>query len=465
MDTALLLLIAGIAAALTAVALITRALTRSRLESRFNGELARLQSDCSHWEQRNSELRARLEQTRDEIPGLIRQAVAQAEQAKDALLEAREAAHAEAMRGLEQRFDETLDKVTAQLKGETEEMLRQRQKEFAERSGETIGNLLGPMKDRLENLRKTVEENSTAHRASEKSLRNEIESLMKFTGEVSQSANSLAAAFKYGNKLQGTWGETILEELLSSQGLTRGIHFDIQPTLSGADGQFVRNENGSLLRPDVILHLDTRREVIIDAKTSLSAYVSYVNAETEEERARFLKAHVESIRSHVRELARKDYAAFVRPPKMSAGYVIMFGPNMGALWTALQAEPDLWRQAARQNVYIADEQSLYGAIRIVQLTWTQVQQARNQEKVFSIAGEIVDRIDKFLTSYHAVGTALEAAAKAYSAGEKKLLPNGRSIVNSAAKLVRMGAPSKGKTLNAMIDIEEIPGLEGGRRLD
>lgn len=157
------------------------------------------------------------------------------------------------------------------------------------------------------------------------------------------------------------------------------------------------------MRPDVIVHLDERREVIIDAKVSLTAYVDYVNAENEADRQRFLKEHIESIRKHVKELAAKDYASYIRPPKVSAGYVIMFVPNVGALWTALNAEPDLWRKAAAANVYMADEQSLYGALKIVKLTWTQVAQAQNHEKVFALASEMIDRIGLFMERYKASG--------------------------------------------------------------
>ena len=213
----------------------------------------------------------------------------------------------------------------------------------------------------------------------------------------------------------------------------------------------------------MIIHLDRRREVIVDAKTSLADYVNYVNAENEEDRARYLRAHIDSIRKHVKELARKDYASYVQPPKMSAGYVIMFVPNMGALWTALNAEPDLWRWAAEQNVYIADEQSLYGAIRIVQLTWTQVQQAENHEKVYALAGEMMERVDKFLAAYEDMGNALEKALKAYGEAGKKLAPNGQSITTTAIKLAKMGA-KKGKHIErAMLDVADIGALEPGDR--
>ena len=347
-----------------------------------------------------------------------------------------------------------MQQLKSQVKEDTDALLKERQKEFRDSGAEAIGNILEPFKARLEDLKKEMSSNSDLQKTSQAAIKTDVDNLMKYTSRVSTSADQLAAAFKYGNKIQGTWGETILEELLSSQGLTKGIHFDVQPTISGTD---------STLRPDVIIHLDRRREVIVDAKASLSAYVNYVNATNEEDRQRYLKAHIESIRTHVKELAKKDYSSYIKPPKQSAGYVIMFVPNMGALWTALNAEPDLWRKAAEQNVYIADEQSLYGAIRIVQLTWTQVQQAENHEKVYELADEMMNRVEKFLASYEAIGKALESAGKAYIEGHKKLEPSGQSITTTAVKLVKMGA-KKGKLIDkAMLDIDEISKLDEGDR--
>ena len=437
--TTLLILLAAVAAVVLAIVL-TRSLTRSKLLAD----------------------REQLESLLD-VPGRIDRAVQSAEKAKDEVMEARDKAHAEAMATLKEQFAETMGQMKDQVKGATDELLKARQKEFKEASSEAIGNLLSPVKEKMEELRKEMTVNSDVHKTAESAIKSNVEHLMSYTGKVAKSADQLAAAFKYGNKLQGTWGETILEEILSSQGLTQGVHFDVQPTISDAEGHTVRNEDGSAMRPDVIIHLDRRREVIVDAKTSLADYVNYVNAEIEEDRARYLKAHIESIRKHVKELAKKDYASYVQPPKMSAGYVIMFVPNMGALWTALNAEPELWRWAAEQNVYIADEQSLYGAIRIVQLTWTQVQQAENHEKVYALAGEMMDRVDKFLSSYEAVGKALESAQKAYGEAGKKLAPSGQSITTTAIKLAKMGA-RKGKQIErALLDVDDIGALEEGNR--
>ena len=450
MDNPLIWFVIGFVILIIIAIVVTRALVKSRLTAQYHAEAVRLEKDLEHLQSDKEELETELTAVRERIPDQIAQAVTQAEKAKDAVIEAREQAHADAMATLKENFTATMEQMKAQVKADTDALLKQRQQEFKESGTEAIGHLLEPFKTRLEDLRKEMSDNSDQHKTSREAIKTDVDNLMKFTAKVSTSAEHLAAAFKYGNKIQGTWGETILEELLSSQGLTKGIHFDVQPTISGTD---------STLRPDVIIHLDRRREVIVDAKVSLSAYVNYVNAATEEDRQRYLKAHIDSIKTHVKELVKKDYASYIKPPKVSAGYVIMFVPNMGALWAALNAEPDLWRRAAEQNVYIADEQSLYGAIRIVQLTWTQVQQAENHEKVFELADEMIGRVDRFLESYESIGKAINALGKAYEEGHKKLEPGGQSIKTTAVKLVKMGA-RKGKFIDStMLDIDQIPQLE------
>lgn len=376
------------------------------------------------------------------------------------IIRARDAAHKDAMDALQKRFDETVEKVSTQLKEETGEMLKARQKEFSESSSLSLGQIVTPLKENIAELKKAMEDGSKEQAERNGEMRERIKSLMEHSDAARKSADELAAAFKHGNKMQGDWGETILEELLSSQGLTKGVHFDTQAVIRDAEGRTVRNADGGIMRPDVILHLDERREVIIDSKVSLSAYVDYVNAENEPERQNFLKAHLDSIKKHVKELAAKDYSSYVKLPKVSAGYVIMFVPNMGALWTALNAEPDLWRKAADQNVYIADEQSLYGALKIVSMTWTQVAQAQNHEKVYELANEMIDRVGQFMEKYEAVGKALKKATEEYEAAERKLSPQGQSIINTSNKLIKLGAKNSDKhPVKTILDIDEIPALE------
>ena len=470
----LLSFIAGVALSALIAFWVARSVVKSRIaetersvrlqaESSLKVELARLESDLEH-------TRRQLQSTRDEDAIALQSAKDEAakslEDTKAEMgkryaedLAARDNAHKEAMATLQARFDETMAKISAQVKTDTSEMLKARQKEFAETSHQSLGQIVTPLKENIAELKKVMEEESKEQAERNGEMRERIKNLMEHSDAARKSADELAAAFKHGSKLQGDWGETILEELLSSQGLTRGVHFDTQPVIRGTDGKPVKNEDGAMMRPDVILHLDERREVIIDSKVSLTAYVDYVNAEKEADRQVFLKAHLESIRKHVKELAAKDYASYIQSPKVAAGYVIMFVPNMGALWAALQAEPDLWRKAADANVYMADEQTLYGALKIVRMTWTQVAQAQNHEKVYELANEMIDRVGIFLQKYEGLGKALRKASDEYEDGLKKLEPQGQSILNTSKKLIQLGAKNSGKhPIKALVDIDDIPAL-------
>lgn len=340
---------------------------------------------------------------------------------------------------MQKRFDETIEKVTSQVKEATNDMLKERQKEFAESSNQNLGLILNPLKDSINEMKVAMDASKTAQTQISSEMKAHMEHMLKQSLETQKSAEELTKVFKHGTKIQGDWGETVLDELLQSQGLTKGIHYDVQAVIKDADGNLVRNENGAIMRPDVILHLDTKRELIIDSKVSMTAYIDYVNAENEDDRQKFLKAHIDSIQKHVKELAAKNYADYIKPPKVKIDYVIMFVPHSGALWTALNEQPDLWRKSMEQNVYIADEQTLYAALRIVNMTWSQIQQAQNHEKIFDLANEMLNRLGQFHKEYQEIGKALENAKAAYEQGEKKITTGRQSITKTAQKLISLGA--------------------------
>lgn len=486
----LLSFVAGLVIAAVVAALVVKKIVKARteqaemsvklqMESSYKTETVALQSELKHSEERVKELQEQLEDAKAETAQQLAQAKAEAQESlagikeeaarvlaatKDELAQrhkediaAREEAHKNAMDSLQKRFDETMSKVSAQVKAETSEMLKARQKEFSETSNLSLGQIVNPLKENIAELKKAMEEGNKEQAERNGEMRERIKSLMEHSDAARKSADELAAAFKHGNKIQGDWGETVLDELLTSHGLTKGVHFDTQAVIKDKDGKVVKNEDGVMMRPDVILHLDGKREVIIDSKVSLTAYVDYVNAENEADRAAYLKAHVDSIKKHVKELAAKDYSSYVQSPKVSAGYVIMFVPNIGALWTALKAEPDLWRKAAESNVYITDEQSLYGALKIVNITWTQVAQAQNHEKVYELANEMIDRVGIFMEKYEAIGKALDKATSEYNDGKKKLLPSGQSIINTSGKLLKLGAKNSDRhPVPTLLDIDDIP---------
>lgn len=360
--------------------------------------------------------------------------------------------HREAMDEQQARFNEVINKVKAEMQTATNDMLKQRQKEFAEHSNSSIVQIVDPLRKTISDMRQALADNTLRQTSMSSEMRTNIENMMRQSQAAQRSTEELTRAFRHEIKVQGDWGEAVLDELLESQGLHRGIHYETQTTIRDARGNTIQPEDGTSLRPDIIMHLDKNRELIIDSKVSLSSFIDYVNAETPEEKQRHLKAHIDSIRRHVKELSDKDYSSYIQPPKVKMDYVIMFMPHTGALWTALNAQPDLWRKAMESNVFIADEQTLFAALRIINLTWTQIVQAENHEKVYRLAEEMLDRVGKFVKSYEEMGRQITRLQKTYEEGEKKLAPGGQSIVTTSMKLIKLGAKQNPK--NPVADTEE-----------
>lgn len=397
----------------------------------------------------------RVKSLMDELKEHNQAALSAKDQAHKELLRAQEERHQEAIEAMEQRFRETMDKVTAQVKTATESMLKDRQKEFAESSSNNLGQIVTPLRETIEKMKRAMDENTAKQTSMSGEMKANIENMMRQSMAAKESTDELTRVFKHGAKVQGDWGETILDELLQSQGLTNGIHYDTQATIKDASGNTVKTEEGGLMRPDIIMHLDQRRELIIDSKVSLTAFMDYVNADNEDDRQRYLKLHVESIQKHVKELSMKDYSSYIQPPKVKMDYVIMFVPHTGALWTALGAQPDLWRRAMEKNVFIADEQTLFAALRIINLTWTQIIQAQNHEKVYALANEMLNRVGQFWKEYEAMGRALKKVNEAYENGQKKITDGGQSINTTANQLIKLGARQSDKNPLPAINTSDI----------
>lgn len=397
-----------------------------------------------------------LEATKKEAGDLLAKTKAEAEAQQQKALAEKDAAWNDIMKGQEQRFNETMTRMSEQMKNATADMLKDRQKEFADSSNQQLGQIVNPLRETIDKMKQTMADTTLKQTEMSSVLKDNIERSMQQAMAAKKSAEELANALKHGSKVQGDWGEAVLDELLTSQGLVRGIHYDTQAVIRDAQGNTVHTDDGATLRPDVILHLDQRREVIIDSKVSLTAFLDYANADNEADRQRFLKTHIDSLQKHVKELSTKDYSAYVQPPKVRMDYVIMFVPHTGALWTALNAQPDLWRKAMEQNVFIADEQTLFAALRIISLTWTQIRQAENHEQVYRLANEMLDRVGQFMKKFTAIDRALKSATAAYDDANRKLQPSGQSILQTCAKLQKLGAKQSDKNpLPQLIDIDDI----------
>ena len=182
-----------------------------------------------------------------------------------AMLAAQEVRHKESMAALQTRFDETLKTMRMQVQTATDNLLKQRQKEFEAQSSTNLGQIVNPLRETIDQMKKAMEDNTLKQTSMSSEMRTHIEHMIRQSLAAQKSTEELTRVFKHGSKVQGDWGETVLDELLEAQGLTRGIHYDTQAVIRNAQGEAVKSDGGNTLRPDVILHLDQRREVIIDS--------------------------------------------------------------------------------------------------------------------------------------------------------------------------------------------------------
>ncbi|MDE7377841.1 MAG: DNA recombination protein RmuC [Paraprevotella sp.] len=367
------------------------------------------------------------------------------------------------------QFEEQLCRVEAQLRNATQEVLRQRTEELTGTNSTQLNAIIGPLKDSLRDMKAAMDNSRDANNRNTASLEKAIEEVMKRTGDIGREADKLAHALKNESKVQGNWGELILDEILASQGLTEGIHYEKQVTMRDTSGRALRNEeSGRRMIPDTILHYPDGKDAILDSKVSLTAFVDYRNAETDAERDEALTRHVKSIRNHVAELARKDYSAYVKPPRQALGYVIMFVPNEAALQLALYNDAALWRDAFGRGVFITSEQNLLAALRMIQVAWTQTRQAQNQEQIFDTARMLLDRVADFIKLFDDMGQRLHDATVFYTKAADKLRDGRQSVVGASNRLIKLGArmsarkhlPEENEPMSSSLSSEE-----NGERLE
>ena len=343
------------------------------------------------------------------------------------------------------RFEELSKRLVAEAQIATEKMLKQRGEELSKTGNATMEQLVNPLKETIAKMEKTMNDTTLQQTAANTSLKEVLKQSIESNAATKSAADDLVRAFKHDSKLQGDWGECVLEELLESLGLQKGIHFETQATLRDAGGNVLHSEEtGRTMRPDVIVHLDLKKDVIVDSKVSMTAFMDYVACDDIEQRKLLLKNHIDSLKKHVKELSQKDYSRYVKAPKKTMDFVIMFVPRSAALWAALNEEPALWRDAMEKNVFIADEQTLYAALRMVKLTWRQIQQAENQQKVFELANEMLSRVGQFVKQMNVIGDSLDKAQKAYKSGMSKFAEKGQSVLTTCRKLEQLGAKQDDK---------------------
>ena len=362
----------------------------------------------------------------------------------------------EELKRRDEQFQEQLRTAREQLQNMAQQLMEASATKLKEQNTEAMTGITQPLKEAITNMQKAIHENQKESAAHSASFREQMMQMMQQTQRLGEKTEGLANVLRRDNKVSGNMGEIILGDLLASQGLTEGIHYEVQTRLRDELGRPLKNdETGREMQPDVILHYPQGQDAIVDSKVSLVAYEKYVNAESSEEKERFLQDHIRSVRQHVNELARKDYSKYIKNGRETVDFVIMFVPFESSLQLALANDPTLWREAFEKKVFVTGEQNLLGILHMIHIAWVQNQQAENQEKVFGLAEQLLDRLGDFVQRYNDLGDKLHKAQEAYDNANNKLITGRQSVAQKGRELVDLGAK---ENANRKIPMPEV-GLE------
>jgi DNA recombination protein RmuC len=320
------------------------------------------------------------------------------------------------------------DELRAQFSELAGKIFDEREKRFSETSQLQLGQLLDPLKERIQAFEKRVEESYQQEARERFSLGKELERLQQLNQRLGDEATNLTRALK-GQKTQGNWGELVLESVLEHAGLEKGREYDTQASFRSADGE--------RFQPDVLIHLPGDKQVIIDAKVSLTAYQQYVVADDEVIRQAALKQHLLSLRNHLKGLSGKDYKRL--DGLHSLDFVLLFVPIEAAFAAALQADQHLFQEAFEQHVVIVSPTTLLATLRVIDSLWRQERQSQNAREIAERAGQLYDKFVAFVGDLDEMGSRLQQLDKAYSAARNKLTDGRGNLINRVENLKLLGA--------------------------
>lgn len=360
----------------------------------------------------------------------------------------------ERMALLDKQFAERLRLVQEQLGTTTERLLKQRSEELDTANRSQMNSIIAPLKEVMAEMKKSMDDNRDSFNRNTASLSEQLKLMHATTTNLGAEAEKLSRALQAGPKIQGDFGEMKLNDLLDKFGFTKGVEYDVQYTMRDSKGNVIRNDDtNDMMRPDVVLHYPDHKDVIIDSKASLTAFINYVNAGTDDERKAYLEEHVKSVRRHVDELSAKNYGKYSMEGGTTLDFVIMFVPQEAAMQLAVSADASLWNYAFERNVIITGEQNLFSLLRLLQIAWTQQRQAENQEKVFDMASTLVDRVQLFVERFDRLDSDIDGVRKSFD-DAKKAMSGNRGFIGSARKLIDMGAKANPKKKKLPEEVDE-----------
>lgn len=411
-----------------AVVLLAKVRTMRNASQEDKRHIDQLMIDISEADDRKEQLTVLLntaandsERARSEAATVLAQA-----QAENTILRDRLESQAAEREKIQEQF-------THQFQNLANTILEDKSRRFTETNNRNIGELLRPLGENIEKFRQRIEQESTQRQILEK----EIARLHQLSNQVSDQANNLASALRGNSKVQGDWGEMVLETLLESSGLQKGVHFTLQESFKGDDGRTVR--------PDVVLTLPDSKQMIIDSKVSLTAYATYAESEQGEPQQAALAAHILSIRSHINELGAKNYQKLTNSPD----FVIMFIPTEPALLLALQHDPKLWGDAYSKKVILSSPTNLFAILKIVDDLWRRDSQDRYALEIANQGGMLYDKFVGFADTFLTIGDALGRTDRAYSVALGQLRDGNGSLISRTERLRKLGVKASKKMSPAL----------------
>ncbi len=392
-----------------------------------HGEIPVLRERVSAREQAIAELQQQLNQLQTQLQQEREAAITLRERLsrQDTLLQESRNRHQEQIVLLQSAREQ----MNLEFRNLADEILEQKGKSLTETSRQGIQALLQPLGEKILSFEKKVEDTYGKEAQQRFALEKEIKSLLELNARISVDAVNLTNALKGESKTQGIWGEVILERVLEKSGLQKGREYDTQVSL--------KDDSGRIRQPDVVVHLPENKDVIIDSKVSLTAYVGYFSATDADSRAAFLKQHIQSIRNHLKGLSGKNYQLLdgVR----SLDYVLMFLPVEAAFTLAIQEDERLFTEAFEQNIILVGPSTLLATLRTIQNIWRYEYQNKNAMEIADQAGRLYDKFVGFTLDLEKIGKSINQTQKAYEEAQNKLTSGSGNLVGRIEKLKKLGA--------------------------
>jgi DNA recombination protein RmuC len=324
------------------------------------------------------------------------------------------------------------EQFTLQFENIANRLLEEKSQKFTHQNQTQLTAILDPLKEKIKDFEQKVERNYMENSKERVSLKEEIKHLRDLNMQLSQDANQLVNALKGDNKMQGDWGEFQLEVLLEKSGLEKGVHFQTQLSF--------KDEAGFQKRPDFIINLPSNKHLIIDSKVSLKAYEAYFNTEDKAEKAVFMKAHLDSLRGHIRDLSSKNYTRLYQIN--SPDYLLMFVPIEPALLAALQEDNSIFLDALDRNIVLVTSSTLLATMRTVSYIWKQEKQKRSVLEIARQSGLLYDKFVGFVNDLKTIGKKLDEARGSYDGAMNKLQNSpkyGDTLIGRAKRIKELGA--------------------------